>query len=397
MPQLIIGLILILLAIVLAVIAVAVVIVAIPGWAAGTMLGGIVLLLTYQARIARLTSRENLGAAVFFSINGSRVHWHLKDTGDASSKQLDPEVVLCALLGAACAGVVGYFLYLQARQPDKWLFQVAIVVSALAVPWCIVKLKPRKIYERWLRSRVSRVMGAFDSTLAGIDELRELEASVGSLAGQLRIAFPADYATEVEQHVNSHQVELVFERAAFSQFMDARLQSARKDNEELERGLRTIQEMENLYLQTAHEVNRTNSISMITESDWLGAGLKPENLPTLLSARKWDEFHNAVALMRDDMIALKEKARKRGEQPDDATETQFESNKMTKDKAMDILGVSGDVCIAEIQKLRKEFAKIYHSDRRQTSGAQTREAAAKRHADINAACDFLEDELHAKR
>jgi arginine exporter protein ArgO len=60
MPQLIIALILIALAIWLAVMGVAVAFAAIPSWAAGMIVAGIVLLLIYQVKIDRLTSRENL-------------------------------------------------------------------------------------------------------------------------------------------------------------------------------------------------------------------------------------------------------------------------------------------------------------------------------------------------
>jgi hypothetical protein len=397
MPQLIIALLLIALAIWLAVMAIGVALAAIPSWAAGTVIAFVVLLLIWKAKIDKLTSRQKLGDAVLFSVNGSRVHWHLKDNGDPTGKQLDPEIVLACFLGAASAGFVGYFIYDKASSSDKPFFLIAIIVSALAVPWFIAKLRLRRLYNHWLKSRIGRVMGAFDSTLSGMDELREIESSIGNLAGQLRIAFAADYVTEMEQHVHSHQVELVFERAAFSQFMNTRLQSARKDHEELERGLGTVQEMEKLYLQTAREVNRTNSVSLITESDWLGAGLKPENLPTLLSVRKWDEFRQASAMMKDEMTARRERARKHTGTRSESADSGAVPNRMTRVEALRILGLSEGATFAQIERARKEAVKKFNVDHRQTLEPHIRELVEEKFKQVNMAFDFLKSEFQATR
>ena len=397
MPQLIIALLLFALAIWLAVMAVGVAVAAIPSWGAGTLTAIVALLLIWKVKINKLTSRQRLSDSVSLSVNGSRVHWHLKESGDPTGKQLDPEVAFACLLGAANAGCVGYFIYEKASSSDKPFFLIAIIVSALAVPWFIAKVRPRRLYDCWLKSRVGRVMGAFDSTLSDMDELRNIESSIGNLAGQLRIAFAADYVTEVEEHVRSHQVELVFERAAFSQFMNTRLQSAREDHDQLKRGHGRIQEMEKLYLQTAREVNRTNSVSLITESDWLGAGLKPENLPTLLSARKWDEFSQACTMMIDEMTALRECADKHAGTRAESADSGAIPNRITRAEALRILGLSEGATFPTIERARKEAIKKFNVDHRQTLEPHIRELVEEKFKQVNIAFDFLKSEYRATR
>lgn len=374
----------------------------VPGWIAGMIAGWLLMLLLFRSRIDRLTSKENIGSAVSFSISSSRMNWELNESASYPPNRIFPKEFLSTCLGclgAVCAAAgVSYWVYATASWDAKpFLMVFPFLVSVMVVPWCLVKMKPNRLFDSWLRRRIIQIMADFDSTLNGIDELRTVETSVNRLVEQLRIAFPANYVAEVEQHVRSHQVELVFERAAFSQFMDTRLQSARKDREELERAVRVIQEMDKLYLETAREVNRTSSVSMITESDWLGAGLQPENLPALLSVRKWEEFNQAASMMKEEMTALRERARKHGATRADSADTSAAPAGMTRREALRILGLSEDATFSAIERARKEAIKKFNVDHRQTLEPHIRELVEEKFKQVNMAFDFLKSESRATR
>jgi hypothetical protein len=355
MPQLIIALLVIILVIGLAALAFGVLIAAIPSWIAGMIFGGGILLIVCQTKITELTTKENLGSVIDLSISNSNIHWNLRDTANVSIKNL---ILFCSLLGAACAGVIGYFLFLNASESDKGFFAIAIVVSSLAVPFCFAKLRPHKMFEKGLRNRVTQIMAAFDQTVGNMDELQKLETSIHSLAGQLQLAFPVNYTAEVEQYVRSHQSELVFERATFSEFVNARIELARKDKEELDLASQQMELANIEYKETLPIVTKSRWSPYVERLDGINKYLHTTNLTDFLANRSWDDFKIAIADGIEEMKLLGEDA-KRHQTTGGGEKSQ---TSMSREEALKMLGLSENYSREEVAESHRKLVRRFHTD-----------------------------------
>jgi hypothetical protein len=85
-----------------------------------------------------------------------------------------------------------------------------------------VLLNPRRFYEWRLIKRVTPIIGAQDSNIDGMDELRALELSASKIAEKLKMKYAGNFVAQVEQYVQGHQAELLFERRALSEFVGER-------------------------------------------------------------------------------------------------------------------------------------------------------------------------------
>jgi hypothetical protein len=208
------------LAILLALIALTPVVVMLHCWIGGIVFGLTDLFLNYHYKIKKKILRENLPGAVSFSVLGSNLHWQPRN--DSKTKKFDSEIIQPSLIGAAFAAAIGYFEYSDTHPSRKAIFWIAVFLGTLCVPLSLVLLNPRKFYEWRLIKRARPIIGAQDSTIDGMDELRAHQLSASKLAEKLKIRFAGNSVAQVGQYVQDHQTELLFERTALSQFVAER-------------------------------------------------------------------------------------------------------------------------------------------------------------------------------
>jgi len=270
------------------------------------------LFFNYHHKIKKMTLRENLPGAVSFSVVGCNLHWQPRN--DSKSKKYDSDIILPSFYGAVFSLILGYAAYSDTHPPRKILFWSAVLLGAVCVPLVIALLNPRRFYEWRLIRRVKPIIGAQDSHIDGMDELRGLEMSASKLAEKLNVNFSRSSVAQVEQYVKDHEAELLFERTALAGFV-------------AERSRLLVSEM------SAFQ-GRTGS-----------------------------------------------------------SETGTDSNRMTKEQALKILGLSGSATFADVKNARMEAVKKFNVDHRQNLEPHIKDLVEERFKQVNMAYDFLKTEF----
>jgi hypothetical protein len=102
-------------------------------------------------------------------------------------------------------------------------------------------------------------------------------------------------------------------------------------------------------------------------------------------------------MMKDDMAALMERARKHKGMRADSPDAGAVPNRMTKADALRILGLSDGATFPAIERARKEAVKKFNVDHRQTLEPHIRELVEEKFKQVNMAFDLLKAEFHATR
>jgi DnaJ-domain-containing protein 1 len=204
----------------------------------------------------------------------------------------------------------------------------------------------------------------------------------------LKISFPADFKTEIQEFVNTHKNELLSDTTELNNLIAENIKRAEEDRMYLEKANNRYRAAMKLYTVVAIEVNWTGSIPLIKEMEYDYEGLTSENLKSLLTNRKWDDFNDIVNEIMKDLQRLRELAIKYQEEGYKEGTNGYRKE-TDEDRAYRIMEISPTASDEEIKKAYRELALNYHPDNAEQTTVGIKRLAEERFKEINWAYNFL--------
>lgn len=350
----------------------------------------LVLYLFRAQRVHYLNSHGVLSRILVVQFEGHKLHWELEESQIALYAKAKLATFFSIILGITSIWVILSFTYKKGAFNNLTRFSsdanmiIGYIISGIVIIITIIKAKPAETLKDAIWDRGSYLVNQINTQLERIHELSSLETSIQSLAYQLKISFPADFKTAIQEFVCTHKNELLSDTTDLNNLIAAQIKHAEEDRMYLEQANNHYRAAMKLYMVVAVEVNWTGSIPLIKEMEYDYEGLTSENMKSLLSERKWDDFHDIVQEIMKDLQQLRELARKYQEEgtPDYKKETDEE-------KAYRLMEISPAASDEEIKKAYRDLALNYHPDNAEQTTLGIKKLAEDHFKEINWAYDFL--------
>ena len=348
-------------------------------WAASSCVIFITLYVISFLKLEYLKVRGNLSQVIEVDFDGSKLSWFIDETlirGFANST-----LMFCTSCAVAFASMVGLlailknagWLRIDLWQGGPWQIKVSevsilYVVSILSGIAFIVVIaasyeKSKEIFEDWMVKRADAVMSRIEKRIERIEDLCSLEDSINSEATEMEVTFPIDVQTEIQYFVDSHKMEILSDVKGLNKFISKKIEQATNDLAELQKKNDLYQSAMELYNETVHEVNKTESISLIKELDYDYEGLTSTNLKSLVSNRKWNEFNEVVNSIIGAIERVSEKALKYQEVGYEVEVEDDYEGETDEERAYRILGVPSTASPKQIKKVYHALSLVYHEDK----------------------------------
>jgi hypothetical protein len=200
-----------------------------------------------------------------------------------------------------------------------------------------------------------------------VAKLQHLDGEIKALAKQLQISFPVDHLTqhtkEVQKVIDTYGTRLLTDSAPLDNVIRKLTQKAEEDKKQLRKANDLNQTALRVYTNTSRQINRIGSMPLIKELEYTYARLIHRELKSLLSQRRWIGFHDVVSSIIEDLRRLQDLAVKYEQHEEEYEEFEEPSIIETdEEKAYRILGIPPTVTDAQIKKLYKKLASVYHPD-----------------------------------
>lgn len=338
-------------------------------------------------KIHRLDSYGTLARIIAVRFDGEKLHWDLEES------QIDSYAkAKLATFFSIAFGIISIWLILNiickkgafynlTRFSTNVNLVISYIISVIIVIMAIVKAKPAETLKDAIWERAGCLVSQINTHLERIQELYSLENSIKSFAYQLKVSFPVDFKTEIQEFVNSHKDELLTDTTELNKLIVRNINRAEEDRADLEKANNLYRAAMKLYTVVAIEVNWTGSMPLIKEMEYDYEGMASENLKSLLTDRKWKEFHDVVNEIMRDLQRLRELAIKYQEEGC--------KEQTDEEKAYRILEISPATSDEEIRKIYRDLALNYHPDNAERTTSGIKKLAEERFKEINWAYNFL--------
>ncbi|MCF6147579.1 MAG: J domain-containing protein [Candidatus Kuenenia sp.] len=357
----------------------------------------VMLLVLYLFRIQKinhLNLHGVLAKVLTVHFDGEKLDWELENTKiDSYAKA--KAATLCSII----MGMLSVWLLLimvtktgiinnNTGYSPATNHAVSYIFSGIVIMATVIKIKPVKTLKYAIWERAITLVEQINVTLERTHELASLENSIKALASQLKTSFPSDFRTDIQEFVNLHKEELITDATDLNRLVAKNIERAENDLIKLQEANKHYGAAMKLYTVVAIEVNWTCSIPLIKEMEYYYEGLTSENLKSLLSDKKWDEFHEIVDEIMMDLSQLRDLAIKYQEE---TLGEDFCNNKNIADdeKAYHTLEITPAATIPEIKNAYRRLALSYHPDNAEQTTDSIRKLAEERFKEINWAYNTL--------
>lgn len=363
-----------------------------PACTVATSVMLLVLYLFRAQRIHYLNSHGALSRILVVQFEGQKLNWELEESQIELYAKAKLAIFFSIILGVTSIWFIlniifkrGAFDNLTRLSSDANMI-IGYIISGIVVIITIIKAKPAETLKDAIWDRGSYLINRINNQLERIHELCTLETSIQSLAYQLKVSFPVDFKTVIQEFVSTHKNELLSDTTRLNNLIAEQIKQAEEDRVYLEKANNHYRAAMKLYMIVAIEVNWTGSIPLIKEMEYDYEGLTSENLKSLLSERKWDDFHEIVQEIMKDLQQLRELAIKYQEEatPNNKKETDEE-------KAYRLMEISPAASNEDIKKAYRDLALNYHPDNAEQTTRGIKKLAEDRFKEINWAYDFLKE------
>lgn len=319
-------------------------------------------------KIGRL-NREMLARMIGVRFDGWQLHWFVGESQIESYGKAPRAFII--VLGIVLVGMV-ILVVGSLRQPSSdvpYRFQekadliliIVFVIGFLAFnirSMTGIFREPGETFKNKVKDRINHLVSGVNSSLERVEELRSLEASIKSVASQLEISLPIDFQLPIQKFVNAHKIALLADTSELNSMITGLITQAHEYKAQLEKANNLYQAAMQLYRETAHEVNRTESMSLIKQMEYVYLGL--DDVRALLPMEKWNDFSDVLNSLMEDLRHLRKTAIKY--QEEGYEEYEEEAGETDEQKAYRILGVRPTATDEQIKKLYRKLARIYHKD-----------------------------------
>ncbi|TVM00486.1 MAG: hypothetical protein CV087_14065 [Candidatus Brocadia sp. WS118] len=352
----------------------------------------LVLYLFRTHRIYYLNSHGALSRILVVQFDGQKLHWEMEESQIELYAKAKLATFFSIILAIASLWLILSIIYEKGafdnltRLSSHANMILGYIISGIGVIVTIIKAKPGETFKDAIWDRGSCLVGQINTQLERIHELRSLETSIKSITHQLKVSFPIDFKTEIQEYVNNHKNELLSDTTGLNNLIAENIKRAQEDRVSLEKANNHYRAAMKLYTIVAIEVNWTCSMPLIKEMEYDYEGLTSENLKSLLSNRKWDDFHDVVKEIMKDLQQLRELAIKYQE-----TGTNGYKKETDEEKAYRIMEIPPSASDEEIKQAYRELALNYHPDNAERTTHGIKKLAEDRFKEINWAYDFLKE------
>lgn len=229
------------------------------------------------------------------------------------------------------------------------------------------------------------------------ENILSIENDITNISKELGLEFRVFFKKNVEDYITNHDWRVLAKDKIFNRLLNEQTNLARVDQTNFRKALKTFKDAEIFFTDVSRDVNKTASIPLIRELDYLYKYLSSPNIKSLLLDKKWNEFEKIIKSILNDLKSLRETAIKYQESGinDEDFDDGYNSNElddtiMTADKAREILGISPTLPYNKIKEVYRKLSAIYHPD---SSIVEDEERMKK----INEAMHFLEEERRKKK
>lgn len=197
--------------------------------------------------------------------------------------------------------------------------------------------------------------------------LTNLESTIQGLVEKLGIPLPYDHPTkhfkEVQSVIDAYGIRLLTDTSPLQRLMASLTKQANEDKRQLEEAHKLYQTAMIIYSDASRQVNKVGSIPLVKELEYDYAGLTSSDLKSLLSVRRWGEYHDVVNSIIRDLQRLMDLAVKYElyEQEDD--ESEEAAVETDEEKAYRILEVLPTATSEEIKRACDRLRRAFHPDR----------------------------------
>lgn len=352
----------------------------------------LVLYLFRAQRIHYLNSHGALSRILAVQFEGQRLHWELEESLIELYAKAKLATFFSIILGTTSIWLILNIIYKKGafdnltRLSSEANMMIGYIISGIVVTITIIKAKPAETLKDAIWDRGSYLINRINTQLERIHELCTLESSIQSLAYQLKVSFPVDFKTAIQEFVSTHKNELLTDTNGLNNLIAEQIKHAEEDRMCLEKANNHYRAAMRLYMIVAIEVNWTGSIPLIKEMEYDYEGLTSENLKSLLSERKWVDFHDIVQEIMRDLQQLRELAIKYQEEG-----TNDYKKETDEAKAYRVMEISPAASNEEIKKVYRDLALNYHPDNAEQTTRGIKKLAEDRFKEINWAYDFLRE------
>lgn len=192
-------------------------------------------------------------------------------------------------------------------------------------------------------------------------------------------------------------IYLLFEANEREKKRQADIEKRRQEDikKEIERRRNIVLDIvNNLYKDTQREVNKTLIPTLINEVDDINTGLHSDNMNDLIINGSLTDFQNIINSIESELnrlkkLALDAQAKGFTDDGNEYTYSNENDNKMTKEKAFELLGIKLTASREEIKKAYRDLVKKYNTDQRIHYEDHIKQMLEDKMKEINCAKDYL--------
>ena len=346
------------------------------------------------SEIRRLRSEGNLAKVIDVVFDGEKLSWFVdeilvKDFAKPQSACSYGITIgfITMVFTVICLWGLGYFQldFYKKEIPESVALFIFSIISFIASIIIISKYYPdlTYIFECWTFTGADKLMNRVEKKIEKLGDLLSLEDFINSEASKMEVTFPIDIQIDIQDFVDSRKMEILSDVTELNKFILKKINQAENDLAELQKKNDLYQTAMEMYNETVHEVNKTESISLIKKLDYIYYGLTSSNLKTLVSDRKWNEFNDVVNLIIGELEGMSKKALKYLEDGYEAEIEEYD-DETDEEKACKILGVPSTASPDQIKRVYRALSTVWHTDKGNVEDD-------KRMKGINWAYDILKD------
>ena len=360
----------------------------IPAWGVGIVVGVSVFIGLRHYFLNSLRSQEKLANLVMLSFDGKKLNCSIQDAEvreyATTISRITFSLALLSCISVTLFVLLSLFNSTDAFRGRKYIaiskeqsqeisvdlsaqtvFRLACLTSFIPIGLTFVGLISTQSFKRSAREEVDRLVASANLSLKPANELQSLINQIASLSARAKVQFPESSTLAVRSYVESNKANLLISTAGLDRLLEAELARARDDRNKLEKAVKLDEVAMSIYTDTARHVNRTGSMTLIKDMEYIYTGLTHYDLKSLLPQRKWNEFHDIVNLIIKDLQGLKDSAVKY-ELHEEAYEEVGEKPSVEAAKveeAYRLLGVQPTMTDEEIKEVVIKLNKAFHPDR----------------------------------
>lgn len=255
-----------------------------------------------------------------------------------------------------------------------------------AVPWVPIMIGVLRLTRFFVVRRIEKIAARLAGTDPKTEALRQLDSEITSCFQELGSRRRSLYADDFQTWRASHIDQVIRNSALYKREFDQKRSSAEAELKSLTRCASRFNEVKSAYQSGLARLRRATSVALLASLEDAGRTLLSDAFVQLVETGRWQDIETFLQEVKAELARIEtmtdEWTNSRGETSSAPTK------EMTFDKAVRLLALPKSFTREDIDRRRKEMAKIYHPDRA-AGDDDLRQRNQEAMKEINEACDML--------